>query len=378
MAISTIYIVFDKLPKKNGGGLATAYINLVEELQSYYQIKFVCIFDNGKNDIPEFENIPLYILSKKNIDNRFFTAFNYLKQGKFKTFFHAIASGLFFFGSLPINRLRSKKLLKNQIIIASSPAAAMFLSKQLQYILEIHTSFDYFWGNNILGRTQSALIPPPEMTLFRTKHDAEKAQRLFPSSYIYNAFNTKNIPSVDLEKPLTHSALFVGRLAPEKNPLKLLDCAKLVKEIIPDFTLDIYGDGPLFNTLLERIEHMELQNNVHLKGFIDDKAIYQNYDLLWVTSTLEGFGLVIIEAMANGIPCVSTNWGEAASEIIAQGKTGYIVESNEEFAERSIQLLSNKNKRKNMAKNALEVFYNNFTCKINTQHWIELLKKIYP
>ena len=66
--------------------------------------------------------------------------------------------------------------------------------------------------------------------------------------------------------------------------------------------MDIYGDGPLFLTLQEKIKQMGLQETVYLKGFVDNKAIYQKYDLLWITSTFEGFGLVVIEAMANGIP----------------------------------------------------------------------------
>lgn len=365
------------LPKKHEGGLVATYINLIQELKPYYQIELVGIFDNGKNDIPEFDNIPLHVLSEKNIDNRFFNAFSYLKQGKIVAFFHAIISGLYFFASLPMNKKRSIKLLKNQMVIASSPAAAMFLSKKLKYILEIHTSFDYFWGKNILGRMQSALVPPPAITVFRNKHDAEKGQKLFPSTYIYNSFNTEGIPKVNFDKPLTRSALFVGRLAPEKNPLRLLECAQLVKQSIPDFTLDIYGDGPLFDILQERITQMKLQNTVYLKGFIDDKSIYQNYDLLWVTSTFEGFGLVIIEAMANGVPCVSSNWGKAVSEIIENGKTGYIANTNEKFANCSVSLLVNQNIHSIFAQNAFESFQQKFTCKTNTQQWQKLLKNIY-
>lgn len=372
-----LYIVFDKLPKKNEGGLVATYINLVQELQPYYQIEFVAIFDNGQNDIPEFDNIPLHLFSKKNIDNRFFNALNHLKQRKIRSFFHSLFSGVFFFGSIPINKIRSKKLLKNQMVIASSPAAAMFLSSTIRYILEIHTSFDYFWGKNILGRMQSLLLPPAAITVFRNRHDALKGEKLFPSTYIYNAFNTAGLPCIDFNKSITHSALFVGRLVPEKNPLRLLECAQIVKGAIPDFTLDIYGNGPLFLTLQGKIKQMGLQETVHLKGFVDNKAIYQKYDLLWITSKFEGFGLVIIEAMANGIPCVSTNWGEAVFEIIHHEKTGYIANSNEDFAEYSIDLLTNKDKHRDTAAKALELFQQEFTCCRNTEQWKKLLQKIY-
>lgn len=372
-----LYIVFDKLPKKCEGGLVATYINLTKELQPYYRIEFVGIFDNGENDIPEFNNIPLHVLSKKNIDNRFFSAINYLREGKFHKFFHALASAFYFFGSLPINKIRSKQLLSNQMVIASSPAAAMFLSKKIRYILEIHTAFEYFWGTNILGKMQSALIPPAAITVFRNKSDAEKAKKLFPATYIYNAFNASSLPIVNFNKKTTHSALFVGRLVSEKNPLRLLDCAYLVKQSVPNFVLDIYGNGPLTNALHEKIDKMNLQDTVHLKGFIDNKAIYQKYDLLWVTSNFEGFGLVIIEAMANGIPCVSSNWGDAISEIIEHEKTGCIAQNNKEFVNYTISLLSNSEAREEMSKNAYMSFQQKYTCETNTQHWLGLLKNIY-
>lgn len=373
----TLYIIFDKLPQKDGGGLTAAYITLIKELSPLFSVTLVGIFGEKKTNVPEFSGIPLHVISRRNIDNRFFNALTYLKKGLIKKFVFAFWSGLYYFASRPILKMKSRKLLKNQIVIASSPAAAMFLSKKIKYILEIHTSFDYFWGKNFLGRMQSALIPSPAITVFRNKHDAEKGNKFFPSTFVYNAFNSDSIPKVDFHKPLTHSAIFVGRLAPEKNPLRLLECAQLTKQSIPNFTLDIYGDGPLFNTLQERIIQMELQNTVYLKGFVDNKAIYQNYDLLWVTSNFEGFGLVIIEAMANGIPCVSTNWGEAVSEIIQNKKTGYIANSNEEFVNFSTYLLTNQDVHNIFSQNAFIAFQHKFTLAEYGDRWKKLLQKIY-
>ncbi len=373
-----LYIVFDKLPKKNEGGLVATYVNLVRELKPYYHIELVGVFENGANDITEFSDIPLHTLSNKNIDNRFFKALSYLKKGSTKKFFHAIWSGIYYFAARPILKARSKELLKDKIVIASSPAAAMFLSRKVKYILEIHTSFEYFWGNNLLGRMQSMLIPPATITVFRNKHDMEKAQKLFPSTYIYNAFDTKGLPPINLEQTNSCSALFVARLAPEKDPLRLLRLTQKVKESLPEFTLDIYGDGPLFDTLQEKILAMDLGKTVRLCGFVDDKSIYQHYDLLWVTSKFEGFGLVIIEAMANGTPCVSTNWGDAVTEIIDHEKTGYIASTDQKFIEYSIDILSNNSARQKLANAALASFQDKFTCDINTKEWIDLLKLVYP
>lgn len=49
-------------------------------------------------------------------------------------------------------------------------------------------------------------------------------------------------------------------------------------------------------------------------------SVYKDYSLLWITSDYEGFGLVIIEAKANGVPTISTNWGEGVFEVIEKKK----------------------------------------------------------
>lgn len=374
--MNTLYIIFDKLPKKNEGGLVATYINLVTELKDQFNIEFISIFKNEKNDIVEFGNIPIHVLSNKNLDNRFFRAFDHLKARDIKAFGHSLLSGFYFFLSIPIIKLKTRKFLKNKKVIASSPAAAIFLSSKLKYILEIHTSFDYFWGENLVGRAQSRLIPKPSITVFRNKSDADKASSLFPSTFIYNAFDSTRI-STEKPKKIKHSILFVGRLVPEKNPLRLINCALQLKKSIPDLTLDIYGEGPLYSELKKSITENNLEKNVHLKGFIDDKSIYSKYEVLWVTSLFEGFGLVIIEAMANGTPAISSNWGDAIKEIINNGVNGYIAKTNLEFVDYTKKLMNDHELYFDISQNAYLTYKERFNCKANKNSWIKLLAEIY-
>ncbi len=376
-SMNTLYIVFDKLPKKNEGGLVATYINLVAELKDKFHIEFISVFKNEKTDIDEFENIPIHVLSNMNLDNRFFRALDHLRNKDIKAFAYSLVSGICFFLSIPINKFRTGRFLKNKMVIASSPAAAIFLSSKLKYILEIHTSFDYFWGRNLLGRAQSKLIPKPSITVFRNKSDAGKASSLFPSTFIYNAFDSAKISRPKKPNKIKHSILFVGRLAPEKNPLRLIDCALQLKKSIPDFTLDIYGEGLLYSELEKCITKNNLENNVHLKGFIDDKSIYSRYEVLWVTSQFEGFGLVIIEAMANGTPTVSSNWGDAVNEIISNGRNGYIAKTNLEFAEYTEDLMNDSVLYSRISKNAYSTYKKQFNCEANKQSWLTLLAEIY-
>ena len=164
----------------------------------------------------------------------------------------------------------------------------------------------------------------------------------------------------------------------KKNPLALIEIASRVRKEVKDFQLDIYGEGDLKHQLQQRIEELHLDNCVQLKGFIDDKTIYRNYDLLWVASTLEGFGLVIIEAASNSVPTITTNWGPAVSEVVEDGKTGFICNTQKEFELRSIELLKDTKKRSALSNNARNMYVRKFSTEAHKQRWMLLIEKYFP
>lgn len=371
-----IFLIFDQLPHKKDGGLIATYVRFIQTFSDKYEISIVSIFNNGGNDIEELDSTPIINFSEYNIDNRFFKAVSYLKKGRFKDCLHAIFSAITFFLFIPVARKKSVDLLSDAIIIASSPAAAIFLSKQIRYILEVHTKFEYFWGSNLIGRLQSALIPKPALAIFRNKADAKKAAKKFPSGYIYNGFDNSMIPhqtEIQLRNRRPFSALYVGGLVEHKNPMMLLECAQLIKKEIPSFTLDIYGTGNLERKLEEEIAKRGLQSTVKLRGFTEDKSVYSNYELFWFTSKLDGFGLVLIESMANATPVITTDWGDGVFEVIKNGETGFIVESEKDFINRSIELFKDPEKRILFGQNAQMDFEERFTMKKNEEQWIRIL-----
>lgn len=372
-----LYLIFDKIPLKGGGGLVANYIDFVKELSAEYQIKYVSVFRSEPTDIEEFKEIPVITLFDLPLDNRFHWFFRYLNNRDYRACAFAILSALRFFSHVPSGRTKTKKLLANKKVIAVAPAAAMFLSKACRYILEVHTRFEYFWGDNPVGRAQSALINQPALTLFRSKADAIAGEKLFPSSYLYNTFDPDQLPEPAPADSLRHSALFVGRLSEQKNPLMLLDCAQDVLDVLPDFQLDLYGEGAMRSTLEQEIAERGLGNCVHLRGFTRDKAVYQNYDVLWLTSKLEGFGLVIIEAAANMVPTVSVNWGKAVHEVIEDGRSGYVADGQREFVERSIEIMTSLGLRNQLARSALNLYNERFSKKRHKQAWLEVLDKVY-
>jgi glycosyltransferase involved in cell wall biosynthesis len=119
--------------------------------------------------------------------------------------------------------------------------------------------------------------------------------------------------------------LAVGRLEPPKNYPMLLDALALVRERRP-CRLVILGEGDLRHALEEKVEQLGLQDSVDLHGFVPNAMSFMRAaDLFVLSSSWEGLGNVLIEAMAVGCPVVSTDAPHGPREILDDGRYGRLV-----------------------------------------------------
>lgn len=126
----------------------------------------------------------------------------------------------------------------------------------------------------------------------------------------------------------------VSRLAPHKRIDVLLNAVKLLADEGFVFSCIIVGTGHMEAQLKAQRDSLDLAEKVQFAGFVDDTLPYlQAADLFVLPSDEEGFGLVLIEAMACGVPCVAADSG-GPRDIITHGQDGWIVErgSPERFA----------------------------------------------
>ncbi len=147
-----------------------------------------------------------------------------------------------------------------------------------------------------------------------------------------------------------------GRLIESKNFKSLINIWKYVNESYPDWKLEIYGDGPMRYSLQKQIEDLGLNESVTLCGFTTDiESKMLNSSIFAFTSTNEGFGLVLLEAMSCGLPVVSYACPCGPKDIIEQGKNGFYVSLNDEhtFAEKLKLLIGNEKLRKEMGSKAV-------------------------
>lgn len=104
-------------------------------------------------------------------------------------------------------------------------------------------------------------------------------------------------------------ALYVGRVAHEKNIDFLLDVAEQVREGVPDFLLVIAGDGPALPALQQAVANRGLGDRVRFIGYLDRggelPACYAAADAFVFASRTETQGLVLLEAMSTGLPVVA-------------------------------------------------------------------------
>jgi glycosyltransferase involved in cell wall biosynthesis len=117
-----------------------------------------------------------------------------------------------------------------------------------------------------------------------------------------------------------------GRLVKQKGQKYLIEIAAMLKSRGVDFKVLIAGEGKMEDELKNLVKKLELENHIKFIGFVDDmKSFMQSLDIFVLTSIWEGFGYVLVEAMACSKPVVAFNIS-SNPEIIIHGKTGFLVD----------------------------------------------------
>ena len=146
---------------------------------------------------------------------------------------------------------------------------------------------------------------------------------------VYIPNTIENIPK--RKSPLTGEHLIsVGRLSPEKGYLDLLKIYLDLKEKKCSWHLDIVGDGSERSKLKKFIKDNNLEDNVTLHGFKNSEEIeklMQKSSVYIMTSYTESFGIVLLEAMSKGLPCLAFDSAEGAKEVITSGADGYLIKN---------------------------------------------------
>ena len=170
--------------------------------------------------------------------------------------------------------------------------------------------------------------------------------------------------------------IYIGRISKEKGIQTLI---KAWKKREHDSKLLIFGDGPLYNTLVKATEN---NTNIIWKGYSDRSTVFQYLKyaraMIFPSICYEGFPLAILEALALGVPVISSNIGSQA-EIIQEGETGLRFKVNdwESLNKKVIKLNSDSSLREFLSKNAREEFLKSHTPEKNKKKLLNIYKSLF-
>lgn len=208
-----------------------------------------------------------------------------------------------------------------------------------------------------------------------TKSDIEAWNKYSNVMQIYNpiSFSTEECANYKSLRVIA-----VGNLLYNKGFDRLIQAWAVVSRHNSDWTLHIYGDGEERERLQMLIKDKALKDSVILqnptKNIVEE---YMNSSFYVMSSRYEGFGMVLAEAMACGLPCVSFDCPSGPSEIITDGVDGFLVEDGNigQLAEKIKVLMSNQDLRKQMGEEARKNIQRFSPEKIMPQ-WDDLFKTV--
>ena len=167
--------------------------------------------------------------------------------------------------------------------------------------------------------------------------------------------------------------LYVGRLEYGlKRVDRLLHIWKDIEQKIPDWRLVVVGDGDYRRSFELLAKHLGLKY-VSFEGNQNPENYYKRASVICLTSSCEGFGMVLIEAMQYGCVPIAYNSYTALSDIVTDGVNGFAITpfKQDEFVKKLSLLITDANLCAEMAENAMQV-PGKFDSKIVVPKWIEL------
>lgn len=150
-----------------------------------------------------------------------------------------------------------------------------------------------------------------DLILSVSSYTKNKLKKYFDPNRIIVVPNIVDIHSVEARKFEKFTVCCVSRLVDYKRVDDLLRAIAILKESLPDIRCKIVGTGPKETYLKKLAEDLEISENVDFCGFIEDHddvlKIVKSSHVFCLPSVVEGFGIVIVESMALGVPFVASN-----------------------------------------------------------------------
>ncbi len=236
-----------------------------------------------------------------------------------------------------------------------------------------------------LDAQEKRIFDKADVILTNGGHTAKQIQKLYPEAYpktrvaIYPVDTDRFYPT-DVEKQ--PFLLFTARINDErKDVVTLFKTLALVREKYPEMRLKLTGHKPV-DRVMKVLQDSGQAEYVDFLGPVSNEQLAQLYreaSAFILSSNQEGLGIVMLEAMASGLPIVSTKCGGPES-VILDGETGYLVDvaDADAMSARVLDILESPALAQELSKRSREFALENFSLISTENNIVDALKSVYP
>ncbi|WP_338645840.1 glycosyltransferase family 4 protein [Flavobacterium sp. KS-LB2] len=316
------------------------------------------------NYLVEKMGYEVHILTQNEGFSPLFYAFNsniifhdMVLKGNLFQFFNSFSKGL---------KTKTKTIQPDVIIVCDNGLKAylipFILKIKIPLVLEMHSS--KFIEERKLDKNSFTKVVASGVLIFKKIGIQQYDRFVVETSGSIAEWNIKN--TIVIPNPLwfvsykvsaleNNKVIAVGRHTYEKGFDRLLQIWKKVVAKYPDWILEIYGKASESIDLKSLAENLNVSENVVFHEPVQDiEQKYLEASFYLMTSRFEGFGMVLIEAMASGLPCIAYDCPCGPKGILSNGKDGFLIKDGNEsdYVKAVERLIENVTLRKEMGKKA--------------------------
>ncbi|MCZ8532328.1 N-acetyl-alpha-D-glucosaminyl L-malate synthase BshA [Psychrobacillus psychrodurans] len=222
-------------------------------------------------------------------------------------------------------------------------------------------------SNSLAQETMDLIAPNKEIDTIYNFIDEREYTKKDPG-------NLKELLGI---KPDEKVVIHVSNFRKVKHIPDIVESFKLIHQDVPSKLL-LVGDGPEKHPIMESIKGTSVEKDVLFLGKQESLSeLYAISDLMLLLSEKESFGLVLLEAMACGVPCIGTDVG-GIPEVITNGENGYIVELGDwkKVAEYGVEILRNPTLHKQIVDRSFEIIQDRFSSKSIVAQYEEMYERV--
>jgi N-acetyl-alpha-D-glucosaminyl L-malate synthase BshA len=222
-------------------------------------------------------------------------------------------------------------------------------------------------SNSLAQETMDLIAPKKEIDTIYNFIDEREYTKKDPG-------NLKELLGI---KPDEKVVIHVSNFRKVKHIPDIVESFKLIHQNVPAKLL-LVGDGPEKHPIMESIKGTSVEKDVLFLGKQESLSeLYAISDLMLLLSEKESFGLVLLEAMACGVPCIGTDVG-GIPEVITNGENGYIVELGDwkKVAEYGVEILQNSTLHKQIVDRSFEIIQDRFSSKSIVAQYEEMYERV--